>query len=252
MAMKKISAGLMFFFLLFGAASPAHADPWRKIDEGLYFIRMPQVQAFKIDPQKFKFQILSGKISFHESSATVQQMFKQFQPALIVNGGFFSPEGKSLGLLIKNGTRLNSAHKTSWWSVFHVTGKKPGITSSKDFNAKHTTELAIQAGPRLVIRGHIPKLKFSLARRSGIGFQPDGHVVIAVADQAELSLTAFANFFQKSEKEGGLGCSDALNLDGGGSTQLAAHWKDLDVDIQGDTKVPNAVAVFPRGVPLSK
>lgn len=256
MAIKKYrriatSLSILAMTMVF-AASSAHADPWRKIDEGLYFIRTPQVQAFKMDPEKFKLQVLEGKISFKESSATVQQLAQRFKPVVVVNGGFFSPEGKSLGLLMNNGTRLNGFHKTPWWSVFHVSARKPGIHSAKDFNAKHSTEMAIQAGPRLLIRGHIPKLKFSLARRSGIGFQPDGHVVIAVADQAELSLTAFADLFRKPESEGGLGCTDALNLDGGGSTQMAARWKDLAVDIRGDTKIPNAIAVFPRALPVKK
>ena len=44
------------------------------------------------------------------------------------------------------------------------------------------------------------------------------------------------------EAEGGLACSDALNLDGGPSTQLAARAGDFALDVSGAWPVPNAVA----------
>ena len=50
--------------------------------------------------------------------------------------------------------------------------------------------------------------------------------------------------FAKSLTEAGL--YNALNLDGGGSTQLFAATKGFRLDIPGDTPVANGIAIFAR------
>jgi Phosphodiester glycosidase len=46
-------------------------------------------------------------------------------------------------------------------------------------------------------------------------------------------------------ESGGLGCSDALNLDGGPSTQLVAKLPSLTVSVPGGWCVPNALIALP-------
>jgi hypothetical protein len=55
-----------------------------------------------------------------------------------------------------------------------------------------------------------------------------------------------ARFLAAAVAGGGLGCTDALNLDGGPSTQLSARAGEFSLDVGGGWPVPNAVAFLPR------
>ncbi len=56
--------------------------------------------------------------------------------------------------------------------------------------------------------------------------------------------TPFARFLTDPLEKGGLGCSDALNLDGGPSTQLVVKLPALTLSLPG-WAVPNALVVTP-------
>jgi len=100
-------------------------------------------------------------------------------------------------------------------------------------------EIALQVGPRLVVHGKTLKFKPSLARRSGIGIRQDGNILV-VATEKELTMEEFAKLFLE------LDCPDALNLDGGGSTQLNVQHNGFKLDIPGPSLITNALTVFPR------
>jgi len=57
--------------------------------------------------------------------------------------------------------------------------------------------------------------------------------------------TAFARFLADPSEKGGVGCVDALNLDGGPSTQLAVKLPALKLSLLGRWGVPNALVVVP-------
>ncbi|MDO8526307.1 MAG: phosphodiester glycosidase family protein [Deltaproteobacteria bacterium] len=225
--------------------SKAHAYVWQKIDDGLFYTETENIHAFQIDPKLFKLSVATAKDQ-NETDSTVRMMAKKSSAILTVNGGFFSPEHRSLGLLMRDGKVINPVHATSWWGIFEISKNKPEIVTVRMFQPNPDIEMALQSGPRLVINGEIPKLKYSVDRRSGIGIRADGNVIIAVTGDKELSMEAFAELFQKPESKGGLDCKNALNLDGGGSTQLYFSWKGLKVDVLGSSRIANAVAIFPR------
>jgi len=64
-----------------------------------------------------------------------------------------------------------------------------------------------------------------------------------VANKAES--TAFARFLAEPSEKTGLGCSDALNLDGGPSTQLVVRLPALTLSLRGGWGVPNALVATP-------
>ena len=66
-------------------------------------------------------------------------------------------------------------------------------------------------------------------------------VVLVVSTKAEA--TAFARFLADPPDNGGLGCWDALNLDGGPSTQLVVKLPALTLSLPGGWGVPNALVV---------
>ena len=266
---KKILIGA----LLILCCSLAHAHTWKPLAEGLSYTHIQRAHVFQIDPKKYNLSIATAQ-DIGKSSATVKEMVKKNGAWLAVNGGFFSYEPKSVGLLMRKEKIINPLHSTSWWGIFYLENGIAKITTPQEF---HRTagkvmpssqreregeapvalplegatrapkiEMAVQAGPRLVIQGEIPKLKAALDRRTGIGIRRDGHIFLAVVLD-EISTTDFAELFSKPEKEGGLGCNNALNLDGGSSTQLYFNnGGNFSLDLPGINWVTNAVTISPR------
>jgi uncharacterized protein YigE (DUF2233 family) len=111
-----------------------------------------------------------------------------------------------------------------------------------DALAKERRHVVVQGTPRLVVGGRVEHLKEQVARRTAVC--TDGKRLTLVVTTA-LEFNAFAQFLAAPLESGGAGCSDALNLDGGPSTQLAARLGDLKLDEPGQP-VPNALALIPK------
>ena len=155
-----------------------------------------------------------------------------------VNGGYFDTEGRSLGLRITKGRRTARLHGLKW-GVFYIRGGKASIVSGDKFKMHPAIREAVQCGPRLVIKGKPTQLKQQWARRTGIGVQRDGRVIIAASD-GELSFQEWAALWASAT---GLNCRDALNLDGGSSTQLSLRTRSHNLEIPSGRTVPDAVVI---------
>lgn len=157
---------------------------------------------------------------------------------MAVNGGFFDENGNSLGLRISGGQRVAPVRGTRW-GIFYVRGGQAHILAPADFGSHTDIRDAVQCGPRLVVKGQITKLKAQWARRTGIGIQRDGRVIVAVAD-GEISFQDWATLWAAPT---GLNCPNALNLDGGSSTQMALKTRTATLEIPGGRTVPDAVVI---------
>ncbi|MDQ3814738.1 MAG: phosphodiester glycosidase family protein [Armatimonadota bacterium] len=155
-----------------------------------------------------------------------------------VNGGFFDEAGHSLGLRVSNSHRASRLHGTRW-GIFYVRRGRAQIVRTRDFTLRPSVREAVQCGPLLVANGRPQTLKPQWARRTGIGVQRDGRVVIAVADGA----LSFQDWAELWAARGGLNCPNALNLDGGSSTQLSLKTGERSLEITGITTVPDAVII---------
>jgi len=158
-----------------------------------------------------------------------------------VNGGYFDTAEQPLGLRISSGVRRRRMHLKRW-GVFYVQGGRARIVQSEKYasatRGKRVQE-AVQCGPLLVLNRKTQKLKPQSARRTGIGIDGQGRVLVAVAD-GWLPLSAWAKLWAARS---GLHCRDALNLDGGPSSQLSMTTPAADLDIDGGWPVPDAVVV---------
>jgi uncharacterized protein YigE (DUF2233 family) len=202
------------------------------------------IHAFLVDPKRYRFDVLLAEKE--KEGSTVRDLAQQAKASLAVNGGFFTPQHTSIGLIIKNGRRVRRLHRTSWWSVFAIKGDGAHIYSPRRFRHTKDVQMALQVGPRLVINGKIPRLKDGVATRSALGITKTGRVVIAITSGYGLSLMELARRMRASRWEGGLECTNAMALDGGGSSQLYAHIGDFELDLQGLAKVTNSIGVFPK------
>jgi uncharacterized protein YigE (DUF2233 family) len=237
------------------SASPGDGYAWKKIDNGLAYAKISfeaddgsaranTMHAFRVDPKKFKLDVILATPN-REMGEHIDSMAKRTGALVAINGGFFTPEHKSIGLLVKSGKRINKIHNTSWWSVFAVHGEKPIILKPWQAKGSHRFQMAVQAGPRLVVNGSIPKLKTDNNNaRTAIGITKKGHVIIAATEGSGLTMRELAEKMRAHSSKGGLACVDAMALDGGSSTQLYADAGLVKLTISGLSRIPNGVGVF--------
>ena len=249
---------LLAYILFFAIAANTYAASksayiWHKLEDGIYHTRYSfspygegstTITAFRINPQKYYLRVLLAHNTAYGDSA--KEMQKRNHALLVINGGFFTLEHKSIGLIMNNGRVINSLHKTSWWSIFKISHKKPMIIMPTHFKSSKDIKMAIQAGPRLVINGRMPKLKGGIAARSAIGITKDGMIIIAITKGQGITLDEMANRMAENKFKGGLNCSNAMALDGGGSSQIYAKIGSFSYDQSGLKKVSNGIGVFKK------
>ncbi len=171
---------------------------------------------------------------------TVEQIASAFLAVVAVNASFFDTDGRAMGLAVSEG-RLVATGKRASWGALVVSGPDARITLGSAIADPLAQRLIIQGIPRLVVGGKVPGLKPQVAERTAV-CAAGSRVVIVVASKVETS--AFARFLAESSEKSGLGCSDALNLDGGPSTQLVVRLPALTLSLPG-WGVPNALVATP-------
>lgn len=253
--MKRALAITLFIsvFSASAAAGPKPAYMWNKLGDGIFYAtysfatsegERTTMHAFLIDPKILRMDVAMAKDE--AAGATAIELAKRGKALLMINGGFFTPAHKSIGLIIKGGKELSPIHKTSWWSIFAIGENGPRILPLGEFKASSNWKMALQVGPRLVIDGEIPKLKEGSAARSAVGITNDGFVVIAITQDSGISMTELARRMGGSRFKGGLECPNAMALDGGGSSQLYARVGKFELSLTGFSRVTNGLGVYTR------
>jgi len=172
---------------------------------------------------------------------TVAQIVASYSAVAAVNASFFDQEGRAMGLVVDGGQTMAAGNRRSWGALV-VDGTRARIVLGADIEDHRAHRLIVQGIPRLVVGGQVQKLKPQMAERTAVCAE-GGLVVLVVATKAES--TAFARFLATPVDQGGLGCPDALNLDGGPSTQLVARLPGLTLSVPGGWGVPNALVATP-------
>jgi hypothetical protein len=233
--------------LLAALAAPARADEaWRQLRGGLEYapLSIPAAggaargHAFRADLRRVRVEVLDARRD-QRPRATVRELQAERGALVVVNGGFFDENGKPLGLVVSGGEQRNPLRRVDW-GVFVLRDAVPRIVHTREYAAADGVSAALQVGPRLVVGGRPTQLKPQVSRRSALCVHRDGRVSLLVTDA--LDARDLARFLAAPEAEGGLACGDALNLDGGPSTQLSAHAGDFALEVLGAWPVPNAVA----------
>lgn len=139
------------------------------------------------------------------------------------NGGFFLPNGRPRGLRRSGGVELSPAGAESLAAVgwrdreFRLGGSHDDWQAWPD---------VLEAGPHLVRNGvvldHGEKQRSTRHPRTAMGVASDGTVVALTAD-GRTELARGLSLEELGEVLRALGCVEAINLDGGGSTTLWAE-----------------------------
>lgn len=177
--------------------------------------------------------------------APVEVLRAEADAHVAINGTFFDGKRRPLGLLISEHATL-SPLRTADWGVLTVDEQgTAALVHTRDFRASDTIDFAVQCGPRVVIDGTPPRLKEQVARRTGLCIQGPQQLALFVVD-APVEANILAAWLARSEADDGLGCRDALLLDGGPSSQLDEREGTTHPSIRGGWGVPNAVGVVTR------
>ena len=164
-----------------------------------------------------------------------------------VNGGYFDPDDKPIGLLMVDGTIIAPLQKARLLSgVLSASAKKVQISRVAEFSLTQKPDAAVESGPMLVdlgkpVRGlesRRPARRTFAATGAGdklvLGFCSD----VTLADLSNILATVLAPDFKIQR---------ALNLDGGSSS---AFWfkraNGTAFSIAEQKPVRNFVAIVPR------
>jgi uncharacterized protein YigE (DUF2233 family) len=124
------------------------------------------------------------------------------------------------------------------WGVFWIAKGAAHISHTRDFDENKAVSQAMQCGPRLVVGGKVTDLKPQWSQRSGVGIDRRGRVVLAISS-GPLALSDWAQFLFPARAR----LPDALNLDGGPSTQIAYNTPTFRGKLLGGWPVPDALVI---------
>ena len=217
-----------------------------------------QIVCMEIDPQHYRFAVVQDSLR-----EKVSKLAKKYKADAAINGGFFkvrTPLALAVGYI-----RIDRD------SVPRLTGNYNGAVaidtagqlSVISWNKKKENDPAyaalfpdiLTAGPLLIDQGHIlPKWDETEPRhpRSCIGTRPNGSIMLLVVDGRQKDADGMA-LCELARVARWMGMTQALNLDGGGSSALWSKQKgvvnspcDKGLFSRKERKVCNAITVTKR------
>ncbi len=250
--MRRARDKLRLFILLNLAVIQATASSWTKIAPGIEYqdlnrhaiSQWSHIHVFRIDLNHNELHLIMAN-SLSNNHAFAHEFAHYAHGLIAINGGFFDQEYHPLGLRINQQQEHNPLKYISWWGVFYVKDRIPHIKSVKDFSQDNQIDFAVQSGPRLLINGQIPSLKPGYAERSALGITSTNKVIILVTENNPVSTTWLAEHM----KQRPLNCVNALNLDGGSSSQLYAKIGSFQLNARSFASVSDAIVVKPIKAP---
>ncbi|WP_347218565.1 phosphodiester glycosidase family protein [Chryseobacterium sp.] len=137
-----------------------------------------------------------------------------------MNGGMFEAYNTPKGLYIENFKILKPIDTLQGSGnfylqpngIFYITqNHQPGIIETKNFKHNTAIQYATQSGPMLLVDGKInpifQKESKNLNIRNGVGILENGEIIFAMSKKE-------VNFYSLAQLFKGMGCKNALYLDG--------------------------------------
>jgi uncharacterized protein YigE (DUF2233 family) len=223
------------------------------------------VSVVRCEPAQVKLQVigvysaLRAPMATQSRTYTLLDVWKKF-PRMIaaINGGFTATYSLPIpaGLVVQDGkvvTGLN-ARSSSQSGVFCVGPDGADIIAKASFKNGVFAQ-AIQSGPIVIERPgkngiDLIERKSPPYRRSVIGLDQQGRLLLIATGEAHLY--DIAGLMLKSEAQGGLGCTAALNLSGGIESGLRVRLPagERSVGSTDTQQIASAIAILPIAAPL--
>lgn len=229
------------------------ATEWRPMAPGIERLVVPKIlegafAAYRLAQSKVAARVLGP---LKPNGSTAEEVAKASGALLAVNGGFFFVKDNGVlhptGLLIVGGAKQAGLKKCrACTGILFSDSKGLHIVRPPAFAYRKDVGSALQVGPMLVEAGH--PLPFNAdgpdAPRTAVCLS--GEAIIVVVAIRPMTLHDLATLMLAKPEEGGFACRDALNLDGGSSSQLAAELPGNSERLGFSASVQNFIAFFPR------
>ncbi|MCC6934009.1 MAG: phosphodiester glycosidase family protein [Deltaproteobacteria bacterium] len=202
-----------------------------------------EILLFKID-LSFLMANLALAQDLGQPLSDVETMTLNANGIIGINANFFDPEGRALGLILKDYKIIQKLYGIKkYGGIFYIKDNKPGLVNKLE-ELPADTLLAFQAFPRLIYKSQPIAINSSgvATRRSGIAITKSNEIIIYLTRLRFPGATL--NQVQQMLLDPRLEITDALNLDGGGSSQLFLSSElnsHEEILVTGGDKIPVAL-----------
>ena len=204
--------------------------------------------AYRLAQDKVTARVLGP---MERTGSSAEDVAMASKAVITVNGGYFwiKPDGAlaPTGLLMVDGAKQGRLNKCRACTALLFTDAKGlHIVRPAAFAGRRGVVSALQVGPMLVDAGKVMAFNPDgpAAPRTAVCLSGDSIVVLVVL--GSLTLHDLAALLLAKRAEGGFDCAQAINFDGGSSSQLAADLPGLRDRLGYATHVQNFLAFFPR------
>lgn len=211
------------------AGGAAHVDDFdgARSEDGGALIEDARLYAVKA--WSFELERYDVRIEDVAMTTAFDDVLSRTGAELVVNGGFFDPDGKPVGLVMSDGVVLSKFVKGLSGGVIAIDGSSARLIASEEFKASEGGKFAIQCRPRLVVdrAANVKGDDGKRAERTALCIREGGRVLdVVLVRGSEDGESPGPSLFALAQYLVGSGCDAALNLDGGPST--GASWREGD------------------------
>lgn len=235
------------------------AGTWRSLQRGVEFRKVVmertepgyelELKLLRLDSQFIVPRVLHAE-QFQLKSASAKTFAEKAGAIAAINANYFDEKGRPLAYLKTAEKEVNrgvSKHGL-YTGVFGLGESGPFVTHRDEFKPAQAGE-ALQSGPLLLHRNASVEVLTGLgryARRSVIGMDKEGRLLIAVSDTVigGLSFRELQELFGQPKWQ--MNAAELLNLDGGGSAQLYFKSGKFEEWLPGTAEVPVAIGFFSK------
>ncbi|MGH2536243.1 MAG: phosphodiester glycosidase family protein [Candidatus Promineifilaceae bacterium] len=200
---------------------------------------MESVYVLRIDPVAFRFDV-AYRLGAPQTLAEWQA---QTGALVVVNGGYFTAEWIATGLIVSAGQASGRSYQ-GFGGMFAIGPAGPEVRwlAERPHDPAEPLQAAVQAFPMLVVAAAPTSIEedFQQARRTVVGQDAQGHILILVAGSGTFTLARLSQFLAASD----LGLTAALNLDGGPSSGILLA--EPAEGVPAFSPLPAVITVFPK------
>ncbi len=270
-----ISTSLLFLLLILSSCSSRELLSYyhrEKIDEHIVWkvIKSPDlnkapasINILAINLNEFEGEIVLAW--YKDELLVTSEILDQHQGLAAMNASFFdlAKTGGSVLFLQEDGKLIQETHDRIEFInegayALDTNGVVSILKRDGEWSYSPAFDDIIVSGPLMIYDGELCELdsvKFNLSRhpRTAIGITDDYHFIMLTADGRHAE-AAGMTMWELQEYMAKLGCKNALNFDGGGSTTMVIKGKtpnnvvnypsdNKKYDHEGERKVSNAIVV---------
>lgn len=194
----------------------------------------------RVDPAAVRLRVAYAP----DEPRSLRSWFKQSNPILAINGGFFTEEYRTTALLVSDGAPIGESYAGFGGMLAVAPDGSVSIRPLRDesYDPAEPLDQALQSFPMLILPGNIPaeiEDNGERSRRSALALDQSGRLLIIAAPSAGWTLRGLAAWLSQSD----LAIDRALNLDGGSSTGMYLKDGALEETIDSFGPLPTVLLV---------